>query len=1498
MGVANREGALYWATGINNSGLKRDKQEALGIIKRMMGEVTSFDVFSGIGISAGIAFAQAAKSSYNFSKEFDKDMRSVMTISSAVSDNFEGYKQQVIDMTKEIPVSATESAKALYQIVSAGHDGAAGMKILEASAKSAIGGVTETATAADAITTLLNAYKQSANEADKVSDLLFTTAKLGKTTFGELGHSIAQVAPIAASYGVEMDQVLAAVATLTKSGTPTAQAMTQIRASIVGVSKVLGDGAFDTRTYQEALQEVAEKASGSESKLRALIPEIEAVNGVLGLTGMNAKMAASDLAEMNNSTGETEKAFKKMADGTDAQLQLLQNNVTAYLRPMGETIMKTVSELASAFNEAFASGDMQQSFETLTSLVKLAAGAFLSYKVAVLAVSVVENIRYQASLAQMAGMTKMQAITDILKVKTAVLNKTMLANPYVLAGMAIIALGYGIYKMITYTTDAEKAIQRVADANKEFEKSVASEQITIDRLFGRLKAATEGTKEYENAKKAILSKYGQYLDGLNNETKSLKNVEAAYRAISEAAKQAARDRAIEAATTKASDIYVEVEVENLKKIKKLMEEKFGALNGTKYFEQLRKQIEEGKGLSKEMQSVVEQFNETRTIATPGGPATTYQINNIDAYISRIKRGRNVLETEMDEINSVLGNIVPEKPKNLDVLNVELDVAKKKLEELKQVKPTLFTDSEIAKQEEYIAGLNRSIAALQEEKVVTEAKNEEIKKTVEWYDTEIKRLKDLQDKTDSKKGYKNEKGEQILGFDDYQKQIDSLEKGRQSITGKLTKDATDIQKAYKDLGRMIREGELKLQAEQLSIMEEGKDKKLAQSKLEFEQRAVEIQKEREKLEKLYKATGKVGLTDTDKTRFSDMNTVNTEAWEKRDSKIEKESAKEIEEHTRNLANIFVSEEKRKIEAIRERYKEEQKWADQQLKGGGMTETEHKDFSDNLITAQKKEVYDALLADLNDYKYQEEQITKEWDDKIAIARINEDTVLEEKLKKGQEKALGELNTQMLMKSDDWTALFDDLDNLTATKIDELIATIEGKLADGSIKVDPVNLKAITDKLNEAKQKVIEINPFKALGSAFTDVFKKGDKEADKSTKDIKKNWQNLAKSTEGCFDFINNAIGSCGVLADLIGDSGQAVMGMIQGVATAGIAMAAAIKTAETSSIILTAISAALTVVTALFNVFNKDNKKEKKIQALKQEVENLERAYDKLGRTIENTYSNKVYNLMDEQEENLKKQQELLRQQIAEEEGKKKTDHGKIDDWKNQIDDINEQIKDNERKRIEMLAGTDVKSAIDDFADALVEAYAKGGEEGSKILADTTKKMLANAVKEALKKKFLGDAVAEAVTYLGNSMTDGILDENEQRRFDDMVQSAGKKFTDAMDKVGYLFKDDEENITKAAGLEGAVRREITEETGSELTGLFRSYYELCRLLLGVSNESLEIQKTCRLSFEKLLEVSYMIEHNTAKTVEALEVANKELAAIREKLGGIVAATPQTTRSLGV
>jgi|GEM_PF-173596 phage tail tape measure protein, TP901 family len=621
MGIQNRDGALYFATGVDNTGLYSGRREAIGIIKAMAGEITSFDVFGGIGISAGIAFAQAAKGAYDFEKQFQQSMKEVATLSSGIKGSLTDYMNQVIEVTREVPILANDAAKALYQIVSAGHDGADGMKILEVSAKAAIGGVTDTATAADGITTLLNAYKLDVSQAEKISNQLFTTVKLGKTSFGELGQSIAQAAPVAAAYGVEIDQVLAAVATLTKQGTPTAQAMTQIRAAIVGVSKYLGDGAYNGRTFQEALEMVRQKAGGSEAKLREMIPEMEAVNGLLGLTGQNAQEAAGHLEEMQNATGAAEAAFQEMASSAQNQLQLLQNNVTAFLRPMGESILKEVSGIASSFNEAFANGNVERSMKTLGDIIVAVTSAMIGYKGSIIAVSAVKKLyasllemeRYEMLLyrkaveagtisenvltaSQVKGIATRKAIITTIKLHTAALKRNIAAlttNPYVLAAAAVAALGYTIYKVVTYQSDMEKMQSKLNNAMKEAERSSLSEQRELVRLKGELDGLTKGTDEYNTVKDKIVKGFSKYYSGLADEIEKVGLTEAAYNKLTEAINKSFGARQYEKFASEQQEALSNTMADNLEKIQKRLIGRLGDEAGSKIFAKIRDSIIKG-----------------------------------------------------------------------------------------------------------------------------------------------------------------------------------------------------------------------------------------------------------------------------------------------------------------------------------------------------------------------------------------------------------------------------------------------------------------------------------------------------------------------------------------------------------------------------------------------------------------------------------------------------------------------------------------------------------------------------------------------------------------------------------------------------------------------------------------------------------------------------------------------------------------------------------------
>ena len=542
MGIQNKDGALYFATGIDNSGLYSGRQEAMGIIKAMAGEITAFDVFGGIGISAGIAFTQAAKEAYNFEKQFQQSMKEVATLSSGIKGSLTDFMNSVIDMTREVPVGAVESAKALYQIVSAGHDGADAMNILKVSAKAAIGGVTETATSADAITTILNAYKKGASEAESVSDMLFTTAKLGKTTMGELGKSIAQAAPIASSFGIDIEDVLAAVVSITKQGVPTAEAMTKIRAAIMGTANHLGDAAFSGRSFQEALQLIYNEANGSTTKMKELLGTDEALQAALMITGQNAVGAASDLDQMKNATGAAEAAFKEMSSSTENQMKLLSNNITAALRPLGQEILKEISSAAQSMNEAFADGSAQEALKEIGALIVVVTTALAGYKGSILAVSTAKQVYATvtaivnrqraieaADLVLKKGLYAIEAtmiakntssrilLTKALKAQTIAQLKNaaaMLTNPYVLAAAAFAGLGYAIYKCATAESDSERAM-------KKHNAAMETQKKHFDELRNKAESLVNIIRDETSSQFDKLSAYKQLQSIMPNVLKNL-----------------------------------------------------------------------------------------------------------------------------------------------------------------------------------------------------------------------------------------------------------------------------------------------------------------------------------------------------------------------------------------------------------------------------------------------------------------------------------------------------------------------------------------------------------------------------------------------------------------------------------------------------------------------------------------------------------------------------------------------------------------------------------------------------------------------------------------------------------------------------------------------------------------------------------------------------------------------------------------------------------------
>ena len=165
-----------------------------------------------------------------------------------------------------------------------------------------------------------------------------------------------------------------------------------------------------------------------------------------------------------------------------------------------------------------------------------------------------------------------------------------------------------------------------------------------------------------------------------------------------------------------------------------------------------------------------------------------------------------------------------------------------------------------------------------------------------------------------------------------------------------------------------------------------------------------------------------------------------------------------------------------------------------------------------------------------------------------------------------------------------------------------------------------------------------------------------------------------------------------------------------------------------------IAMALQGITKLFSaIFGAgDKRKQKEIEAIQKQVENLSKAYDKLSESIDNAFSLDLMKT-DARKANQNLQQRINKynEMIALEEAKKKTDKDKIQDWRDEIASLQDEIAENNKKIVSTATDgvlDDVLSASKSFTDAWLEAFQETGE-GLTGLESEFKDMMQSLVKQ-------------------------------------------------------------------------------------------------------------------------------------------------------------------------
>jgi len=341
-------------------------------------------VFGGI---ATAAFALSVKSAANFETQLANV--STMLDESAMKILPE-YRKGLQSLSVDFGESTETLSKGLYDILSASIPPAEALGVLEVSAKAAAAGITDTGVAADAITTILNSYGMSADQAGMVSDKLFAIVKGGKTTFAELAPSIGKVAATASMAGLSFDDLGACIATMTRAGIRTEETMTAINGVLIAFLKPTKEAKeaakkfgleLNTNTLRTlGLTGVMDKLKDATAEqLAAIFPNIRGLKGMAAALG-DAEGYARDYALMLDSAGLTQEAFEKQSATLNFALKQLKSMFEVLKVTIGDALAPVVKDITEKVMEVLKrvkewTDANKPLFETM---VKWAAGISLA----------------------------------------------------------------------------------------------------------------------------------------------------------------------------------------------------------------------------------------------------------------------------------------------------------------------------------------------------------------------------------------------------------------------------------------------------------------------------------------------------------------------------------------------------------------------------------------------------------------------------------------------------------------------------------------------------------------------------------------------------------------------------------------------------------------------------------------------------------------------------------------------------------------------------------------------------------------------------------------------------------------------------------------------------------------------------------------------------------------------------------------------------------------
>lgn len=456
------------------------------------------------------------------SASFAKSMAITNTMAGKSGKDFEALKESVTDLSKEIPLTRDELANGLYQVISNGVPENNWLDYLRASAKASVGGVADLGEAVKVTSTLIKNYGLSWQDATAIQDKIQLTAKNGVTSFEQMAQALPRVSGNAATLGVSVDDLMATFATLTGVTGNTSEVSTQLAAVFTALIKPSSEA---TKMAQQMGIEFNAAAIKSAGGFRQFLTQLDAsVKGYAQSSGMLSKEVyaklfgsaeslralgplttqlkdkfAENAEAMKGSAGTMDKAFKTVATTGGSASQMLKNRFSVVYDAIASGAKIITPALSFIAQLGLAINAYKAIQEAATGVVKAFTWVMHALHVKELLVIVRTKAMTLAQaawrVACLVSATTTRVLSGALVALGVSANVAKVAIRGLLAstgvGIAIAALGFAVEKVIGYFDKSTESIEDNTDALKENRRATTQAERNREALNSIQKNAAD-----------------------------------------------------------------------------------------------------------------------------------------------------------------------------------------------------------------------------------------------------------------------------------------------------------------------------------------------------------------------------------------------------------------------------------------------------------------------------------------------------------------------------------------------------------------------------------------------------------------------------------------------------------------------------------------------------------------------------------------------------------------------------------------------------------------------------------------------------------------------------------------------------------------------------------------------------------------------------------------------------------------------------------------------